>query len=71
MEHDGTWYLYYAASTFGSNTSVIGLMTNTTLDPDDPDYAWVDRGEVVRSTVGQDNFNAIDPAVITADDGTP
>ena len=39
VEHDGTFYLYYAASTFGSNRSVIGLTTNTTLDPDDPDYA--------------------------------
>lgn len=23
-EHEGTWYLYYSASTFGSNDSVIG-----------------------------------------------
>ncbi|WP_425955485.1 arabinan endo-1,5-alpha-L-arabinosidase [Xylanimonas sp. McL0601] len=71
VEHDGTWYLYYAASTFGSNTSVIGLMTNTTLDPDDPAYAWVDQGEVVRSAAGEDNFNAIDAGVITDQDGTP
>jgi arabinan endo-1,5-alpha-L-arabinosidase len=71
IEHDGVWYLYYAASTFGSNTSLIGLMTNTTLDPDDPAYAWVDEGEVIRSTTGEDNYNAIDAGVVVDDDGTP
>lgn len=71
VEHDGTWYLYYAASTFGSNTSVIGLATSPTLDPDDPDYAWTDQGEVWRSTTGEDNYNAIDPGVLTDEDGTP
>lgn len=70
VEHDGTWYLYYAASTFGSNRSLIGLMTNTTLDPDDPAYAWVDRGEVIASEPGVDSWNAIDPAVLDVD-GTP
>src|SRR6266852_8538567 len=29
--HNGKYYLYYAASTFGSNRSAIGLATNTTL----------------------------------------
>jgi arabinan endo-1,5-alpha-L-arabinosidase len=71
VEHDGTYYLYYAASTFGSNSSVIGLTTNTTLDPDDPDYAWVDQGEVWRSTTGEDNYNAIDAGVLTDGEGTP
>jgi arabinan endo-1,5-alpha-L-arabinosidase len=69
-EHDGTYYLYYAASSFGSNTSVIGVATNTTLDPDDPRYAWVDHGEVLGSG-SVDDFNAIDPGVLTAGDGTP
>jgi arabinan endo-1,5-alpha-L-arabinosidase len=69
-EHDGTYYLYYAASTFGHNTSVIALATNTTLDPSDPDYEWVDEGEVVRS-VSEDNFNAIDPGIVEDADGTP
>ncbi|WP_448809113.1 arabinan endo-1,5-alpha-L-arabinosidase [Agromyces bauzanensis] len=70
VEHDGTWYLYYSASTFGRNTSAIALATNTTLDPDDPDYEWVDRGPVIASESG-DDFNAIDPGVATDDDGTP
>lgn len=68
-EHDGTWYLYYSASTFGSSTSVIALATNTTLDPDDPGYEWVDRGEVIASA-GTD-FNAIDPGIVEDDDGVP
>jgi arabinan endo-1,5-alpha-L-arabinosidase len=46
--HDGKFYLY-SASVFGSNRSAIGLVTNTTLDPESPDYAWVDQGEVISS----------------------
>lgn len=69
-QHDGTWYLYYAASTFGSNRSVIGLRTSPTLDPADPDYAWTDRGEVWRSEPS-DAYNAIDPGIVEDADGTP
>jgi arabinan endo-1,5-alpha-L-arabinosidase len=60
---DGEYHLYYAVSTFGSQRSVIGLATNTTLDPTSPGYRWVNRGEVVASRPGRDNFNAIDPNV--------
>ncbi|MFI2102457.1 arabinan endo-1,5-alpha-L-arabinosidase [Isoptericola sp. NPDC019693] len=67
VEHDGTWYLYYAASTFGSNTSAIGLMTSDELGAD---VAWQDRGIVWQSSAG-DGYNAIDPAVVTDEDGTP
>lgn len=73
-EHDGTWYLYYSASTFGSNRSVIALATNTTLDPDAAGYEWVDRGEVISSAAdlaGGADFNAIDPGVVEDADGTP
>jgi arabinan endo-1,5-alpha-L-arabinosidase len=68
-ENDGTWYLYYSASLFGTNTSVIALATNSTLDPDAAGYEWVDRGEVITS-VGTD-YNAIDPGVVEDADGTP
>lgn len=68
VEHDGTWYLYYSASTFGSNTSAIGLRTNDALDPEHPEVGWVDRGEVWSSD-GTVNYNAIDPAVLIDDDG--
>ena len=69
-EHEGTYYLYYSASTFGSNTSLIGLYTNQTLDPDDPAYRWVDQGEVWRSD-GTTPYNAIDPGIVEDTDGTP
>ncbi|MBO0609343.1 arabinan endo-1,5-alpha-L-arabinosidase [Myceligenerans salitolerans] len=69
--HDGTWYLYYSASTFGSNDSAIGLATGATLDPDHPDYGWRDQGLVVRSTPGETHYNAIDPGVVEDGDGKP
>ena len=69
-EHDGTYYLYWSASTFGSNTSVIGLHTSPTLDPQDPEYGWVDQGEVMAS-VRSDDFNAIDPGIVQDADGVP
>jgi arabinan endo-1,5-alpha-L-arabinosidase len=67
FHHGSTWYLYYAASTFGSNKSVIALATNTTLDPHSASYRWVDQGIVIASD-SSDNYNAIDPTVI--DDGS-
>jgi arabinan endo-1,5-alpha-L-arabinosidase len=66
----GQYRLYYAVSTFGSNHSVIGLATNKTLNPDSPDYHWVDQGRVIEST-REDDWNAIDPNVsVDADGGT-
>ncbi len=61
-------YLYYAASTFGSNTSVIGLRENQHFDPQRPDQGWVDKGEVWSSS-GESHYNAIDPAVLIGKDG--
>jgi arabinan endo-1,5-alpha-L-arabinosidase len=68
---DGQYHLYYAVSTFGSQRSVIALATNTTLDPDAPDYQWVDRGEVLESAPGRSIFNAIDPNLVLDDSGRP
>lgn len=68
--HNGTYYLYYSVSTFGKNLSCIGLVTNTTLDPEDPEYKWTDRGMVVKSVPGRDLWNAIDPNLIMDEDGT-
>jgi arabinan endo-1,5-alpha-L-arabinosidase len=56
------YLLYYSVSTFGRNTSAIGLATNPTLDPSDPQYQWTDRGLVIQSGP-RDDFNTIDPAV--------
>jgi arabinan endo-1,5-alpha-L-arabinosidase len=65
----GTYYLYYSASTFGSQRSLIGLATNPTLDPADPAYEWVDQGLVFESRPG-DPYNAIDPGIIADGNGT-
>jgi arabinan endo-1,5-alpha-L-arabinosidase len=72
---NGTYHLYYAASVFGTNHSVIALATNTTLDRSDPAYAWVDQGEVIESnpanaTYAGDDFNTIDPSILIDNDGS-
>src|SRR4051794_16609867 len=36
------YYLYYAVSAFGKNTSAIGVATNKTLNPSDKNFKWVD-----------------------------
>ena len=63
------YHLYYSVSTFGSQRSRIGLAVNETLDPDDPDYKWVDRGMVIESNPKKNDYNAIDPAVFVDFDG--
>ncbi len=65
---DGLYHLYYAFSIFGKNTSGIALATNETLNASSPNYKWVDRGLVLRSSE-QDDFNAIDPNLILDDKG--
>jgi arabinan endo-1,5-alpha-L-arabinosidase len=62
--HEGVYYLYYSISAFGKNTSCIGVATNTTLHPEDPDFKWVDHGKVVQSVPGRDMWNAIDPNLV-------
>jgi arabinan endo-1,5-alpha-L-arabinosidase len=69
--HNGRYYLYYAVSAFGKNTSCIGVTVNKTLDPTSPDYKWEDRGKVVQSVPGRDLWNAIDPALILDENKTP
>lgn len=68
--HNGVYYLYYAGSLFGKNTSVIGLATNTTLDRSSSAYHWVDQGLVIQSGL-DDDFNAIDPNLIIDAAGQP
>lgn len=66
--HKGTYYLYYAASSFGVQVSAIGLMTNAHLDPRHPADGWQDQGLVLKSG-NSDDFNAIDPFRIDTPDG--
>lgn len=69
--HNGLWHLYYSCSTFGKNGSAIGLAVSKTLDPQAPNFGWTDLGKVIVSHKKQDNWNAIDPNLYVADDGTP
>lgn len=66
---NGLYHIYYCGSTLGSNRTVIGLATNSTLDPADPAYKWVDRGPVLSSNPG-DDFNALDPTILVDTDGS-
>ncbi|WP_018640207.1 arabinan endo-1,5-alpha-L-arabinosidase [Parafrankia elaeagni] len=61
---NGQYWLYYSASSFGSNRSAIGLATSTTGLPG----SWTDRGIVISSTTSS-TFNAIDPALLVDNDG--
>jgi arabinan endo-1,5-alpha-L-arabinosidase len=67
--HDGKYYLYYSVSTFGSQRSVIGLAVNRSIDPASEDYLWQDLGKVIESNAEDNDFNAIDPALLVAEDG--
>ena len=69
--NNGLWHLYYSCSTFGKNSSAIGLAINKTLDPTSPDFHWKDKGMVIASHRNVDNFNAIDPNLIVGKKGQP
>lgn len=60
----GLYHLYYAASSFGVNTSCIGHATAPTL----VSPVWTDHGAVICST-STDDWNAIDPNAIVDQDG--
>lgn len=62
--HNGRYWLYYAASSFGSNNSAIGLATSRTGEPGQ----WTNHGIVYRST-SADGFNAIDPGLTIDEQG--
>jgi arabinan endo-1,5-alpha-L-arabinosidase len=69
--HNGKYYLYYAVSAFGKNTSCIGLAVNKTLDSASADFKWEDMGKVIQSVPGRDMWNAIDANVIVDENNTP
>lgn len=62
--HAGRYWMYYSASSFGSNHSAIGLATSTSGDPG----TWQDEG-IVYSTDSGDDHNAIDPNLLVDDSG--
>ncbi len=61
---NGTYYLYYSASTFGSNRSAIFLATSTTGAAG----SWTNRGLVIETRTS-DTYNAIDPNLFVDSDG--
>ncbi|CAL9442162.1 Intracellular endo-alpha-(1-_5)-L-arabinanase [Actinosynnema sp. ALI-1.44] len=61
---DGRYWLYYSASTFGSNRSAIFLATS----PTGASGTWTHRGLVIESRA-TDDFNAIDPDLVVDDQG--
>lgn len=67
----GQYYLYYSVSSFGKNTSAIGVATTPTLDPESPEFGWTDHGAVIRSIPGVSNWNAIDANFILDEVGHP
>jgi arabinan endo-1,5-alpha-L-arabinosidase len=62
--HNGLYYLYYSVSAFGKNTSCIGVAVNKTLNPSSSDFKWEDKGKLLQSVPGRDNWNAIDPNLV-------
>lgn len=68
IKYRGKWYMAYSCSTFGKNTSAIGLLSNTSLANAD---GWKDEGCIVASRGNRDNWNAIDPNFIIDEKGKP
>lgn len=68
IKYRGKWYLAYSCSTFGKNTSAIGLLSNTSLSNKD---GWKDEGCIIASKDDRDNWNAIDPNFIIDKKGRP
>jgi arabinan endo-1,5-alpha-L-arabinosidase len=54
--HNGQYYLYYSASTFGSRNSAVFLATS----PTGLSGSWTHQGMIISTTTAS-NFNAIDP----------
>lgn len=72
IHYRGRWWIAYSCSTFGRNTSAIGIASSATLDPTDSlNYGWTDHGCVVASQAKRDQWNAIDPAIVLDDEGRP
>lgn len=63
----GRWWLAYSCSTFGKNSSAIGLLSTPSLSAP----VWNDEGCIVTSREGRDNWNAIDPCFVIDDNDQP
>lgn len=63
--HNGVYWLYYAASGFGSGNSAIGLATSTSGAPG----SFADSGSPVYTSSNCSGSNAIDPASVVDSSG--
>ncbi len=61
---NGQYYLYYAASIWGTITSAIGLATSPSLTAP----VWTDQGAVVQYEAGV-SYNCIDPSILVDTNG--
>lgn len=69
IRHNGRWWLAYSCSTFGKNTSAIGLASASELKEEGTE--WRDEGPLVCSKQGRNNWNAIDPNFVIDENGEP
>lgn len=64
------YWVYYCLSQFGTTKSVIGLATNSTLDPNSSNHKWHDHQKIIQTAEGS-NYNAIDPELVIDYEGEP
>jgi len=69
VQFGDTVRMYYCASNFGTNLSVMGFLENKAFDPAEPQKGWVDQGMILESTPGVSEYNAIDPEVVIDERG--
>ncbi len=56
------YFQFVSANVGGQPRAEINLITNKTLDPDSPDFQWVEEG-LIASSDGEEFCNAIDPGL--------
>lgn len=66
VKYGDTYFMYYAASQFGKTQSFIGVAVSSKIEG-----PYEDRGEVYKSSQGEEGPNAIDPNVEFDKQGTP
>jgi arabinan endo-1,5-alpha-L-arabinosidase len=66
---DGEYHMYYSVSAWMNFNSSVGYATNVTLDKTNPNYKWVDHGQVISYKNGGDSVNVIDPNFFADKDG--
>lgn len=64
--YNGRYWVYYSVSSFGTNNSLIGLLSTDSISSG----SWRDDGLVIRSTNGND-YNAIDGDLVIDANGDP